>query len=69
VYHHAVALTTTTYHKKVHKSRDYLGLFGFELIIFCVIFLLAYQFLVCRDSKSGEHFSAHRLCRLSLISF
>ena len=24
------------YHKKLHKSGDYLGLFAFELIIFCL---------------------------------
>ena len=31
-----LACLTTTYHKKYGKSRDYSGLYGTKLIIFCV---------------------------------
>ena len=53
---HAVACATTIYQKRFHKSRDYSGLYDFKLITFYVGFslLTAYQFLICRDSKSGE---------------
>ena len=61
---HAVALATTTYHKRFPKSRDYLGLYDFKLITFYVGFslLTAYQFLICRDSKSGKHFCSPLWC-------
>ena len=64
MYHHAVALATTTYHKKLHKSRDYSGLYGVKLITFRVDYslLTAYQFLICRDSKSGGHFCSPLWC-------
>ena len=39
-YHsHTLAYATTTYHKRFHKSRDYSGLYGINLIIFCAVFL------------------------------
>ena len=37
-YLHAIALATTTYHKRFHKSRDYSGLYGINLIMFCTAF-------------------------------
>ena len=53
--------TTTTYHKRFHKSRDYSGLYGINLIIFCTVFSLftAYQFLSLGIAKAVG-ISAHR---------
>ena len=40
-YHsHTLAYATTTYHKRFHKSRDYSGLYGINLIMFCTVFFL-----------------------------
>ena len=61
-YHsHTLAYATTTYHKRFHKSRDYSGLYGINLIIFCTVFSLftAYQFLSLGIAKAVG-ISAHR---------
>ena len=58
---HALALATTTYHKRSYKSRDYSGLYGMKLITFCVMVSLStsYQFLNLEIVKAVG-ISAHR---------